>query len=311
MDIDLNGNIISSFNLPNIDYGPSIFESYFFFDDHGNFISFGYNINKFSLSATPEWKFDFSRGLQNMIGQAKTATHDELGNIYATGFIKDTITGEESTQTVKLSPNGELLWVSVDKYSNDTDFERGDVIAISGHHVFVCSEIAYNTPSGPAPQKFDYRPILYDIEEGSILYDTLMDINLHDLTYYAHYGKGHFYLLGKSYLPGGTADDFRYKIFKYKAEEPSGVSSSPKEIGQLNIFPNPFDASATIELKGIEPGKSLTFKLLDVTGRLVQQRAFRSPSYVFHREKLPSGLYFIKVETVDGRPVAVGRVVAK
>jgi Secretion system C-terminal sorting domain len=79
----------------------------------------------------------------------------------------------------------------------------------------------------------------------------------------------------------------------------------------LLIFPNPFDASATIELKGIEPGKSLTFKLLDVTGRLVQQRAFRSPSLVFHREGLPSGLYFIKVETEDGRPVAVGRVVAK
>ncbi|MCC6724922.1 MAG: T9SS type A sorting domain-containing protein, partial [Saprospiraceae bacterium] len=80
---------------------------------------------------------------------------------------------------------------------------------------------------------------------------------------------------------------------------------------KLSIFPNPFDATTTIEIKGIESGNPLIFKLMDVTGRLVQQRAFRAPSLKFQRENLPSGLYFIKVESEDGRPIAVGRMVAK
>jgi Secretion system C-terminal sorting domain len=310
MDIGLNGNIISVANLPNIDYGPGIFESYFFFDNQGYFISFGYNINKFNVSATPEWAFDFSRGLPHTIGQAKTATHDAAGNIYATGYIRDTVNHKEFTQTIKLSPDGELLWATVDTFDQGADYKPGEVIAISDHHVFTCSEIWYYNDENEV-EEIDYRPILYSNDSGEALYDTLIDGNQFDITYDAHYGKGHFYLLGRSYKPGGTADDYRYKLFKFKVEEPSGVSFSLKGEEVLSIFPNPFDASATIELKGIEPGKSLTFKLLDVTGRLVQQRAFRSPSFVFHRENLPSGLYFIKVETADGRPVAVGRVVAK
>ncbi len=246
-----------------------------------------------------------------MIGQAKTATHDEAGNIYATGYIKDTVHQQEYTQTIKLSSDGELLWATVDSFSQATDFEQGEVIAISDHHVFACSEIAYNTPNGPAAQKIDYRPILYSTEDGAILFDTLIDFNVHDITYHAHYGKGHFYLLGRSYLPGGTADDYRYKLFKFGVEEPSAVGDMPNGAGGLEVYPNPFDASTTIELKGIESNSALTFKLLDVTGRVVQQRAFRSPSLTLQREHLPSGLYFIKVETADERPVAAGRVVAK
>ncbi len=78
----------------------------------------------------------------------------------------------------------------------------------------------------------------------------------------------------------------------------------------LLISPNPFDALASVEVKGFESGKPLTFKLLDLTGRLVQQQEFRSPSIVFSRKSIPSGLYFIKIEEA-GRLVALGRIVAK
>jgi hypothetical protein len=309
-DLDLNGNLISSTNIPIVDYGPGIFNNYFFFENQGYLIGFGYQITKFGLSTTPEWAFDFSRGLPNMIGQAKTATHDEAGNIYATGYIKDTIHQQEFTQTVKLSPDGGLLWATVDTFDLSTRFERGEVIAVSQHHVFACSEAWYYNDANEVVN-VDYRPILYSNESGEILHDTLIDGNQFDITYDAHYGKGHFYLLGRSFLPGGTADDYRYKLFKFGVEEPSAVGDMPNGEGDLEVFPNPFDASTTIELKGIESNTAMTLKLLDVTGRLVQQRAFRSPSFTFQREGMPSGLYFIKVETEDGRPVAVGRVVAK
>jgi hypothetical protein len=245
-----------------------------------------------------------------MIGQAKTATHDEIGNIYATGYIKDTIHQQEFTQTVKLSPDGELLWATVDTFDLSTRFERGEVIAVSQHHVFACSEAWYYNDANEVGN-VDYRPILYSNESGEILHDTLIDGNQFDITYDAHYGKGHFYLLGRSFLPGGTADDYRYKLFKFGVEEPSAVGDMPNGEGGLEVFPNPFDASTTIELKGAESNSAMTFKLLDITGRTVQERAFRSPSLTLQREQLPSGLFFIKVETEDGRPVAKGRVVAK
>lgn len=80
---------------------------------------------------------------------------------------------------------------------------------------------------------------------------------------------------------------------------------------ELLVFPNPFDASVTIEIKGIESNKPLTFQLLDVTGRVVQQETFRSPSLSLQRDNLPSGLYFIKIASEEGQPIAVGRMVAR
>lgn len=311
VDVDHDGNIIQTVDLPDLTYGIGFFDVYFFFENEGHLIMFGYKIHKVGWSNTPVWAFDFARGLPNTIGKAMAATHDEQGNIYATGYLRDTTTQDEFTQTIKLSSDGELLWATVDSYDQAaTRFEQGTTMAFSDHHVFVCASLWYYDGEDNVTG-VDYRPILYCNQSGEVLYDTLIDGNQYDITYDAHYGKGHFYLLGRSFLADGTADDYRYKLFKFGVEEPSAVGDMPNVDGLLSVFPNPFDGAATIELKGIESNTAMTFKLLDVTGRLVHQQAFRSPSLVFHREDMPSGLYLIKVETEDGRPIAVGRVVAK
>lgn len=79
---------------------------------------------------------------------------------------------------------------------------------------------------------------------------------------------------------------------------------------ELLIFPNPFDANVSIGLRGFEPNKSLTFKLLDLTGSVIRQQKFLSPAINFQRGHIPPGLYFIKIED-ERKLVGLGRVVAK
>ncbi len=90
----------------------------------------------------------------------------------------------------------------------------------------------------------------------------------------------------------------------------TSTRSRPGHYFEMTVSPNPFDATFSIEIKGLESGKPLTVKLLDVTGRLIAEHLTRSSKVTFERGRIPSGLYFIKVEE-GNRLVAVGRVVAR
>lgn len=294
MDIDFNGDQIAYVNIPNISFGPGIFNPYFFFDDQGFLIGFGYKVLKFDVTGDPVvWAFDFARGLPNMKGQALTATTDEDGNVYATGYLRDTITSSEYTQTIKLSPAGELLWATVDKFSDETTLERGYTIAISNHHVFVCSELWYYQSN--SPEKVDYRPILYSNEDGSILCDTLIDANVFDITYNAHYTKGHFYLLGRSYYPSSSdPDDYRYQVFKFGVEEPSAASNHPEQEYLVDISPNPTSGNLTISQLGKQHFDRAV--LFDAQGTLVYSHLLPSQVQEISLPILVGGVYFLELK---------------
>jgi len=309
IDIDFEGNVLASADLPHIAYinsGPGIYYSYFFFDHEGYLITFGYNICKFGVAEDPVWCFDFAQGLPGMIGQAMTAVADETGNVYATGYLRDTITEAEYTQTVKLSPDGELLWSTTDKYSDEARFEPGEVIAISGQSVFVCANIWYYDSNGN-PEKNDYRVFLYSIVDGSILYDTLIDANVFDTPFNAHYSKGHFYLLGRSYDPWGSSAGYQYKLFKFSVDETVDATGVPPGKNEVRIFPNPTNGLVTISQSGEKRFNQAL--LYDAEGRLVFYKDLDKTEQVLRLQNLPSGVYLIKLtgkEAIVTRKLVVG-----
>ncbi|MFI5151583.1 MAG: T9SS type A sorting domain-containing protein [Bacteroidia bacterium] len=73
----------------------------------------------------------------------------------------------------------------------------------------------------------------------------------------------------------------------------TGISSL-SEIS-LNIYPNPFDTWATVELsRPVPPGS--VFSLYDVFGRKVQSQIVTAPRFYIEKSQLPAGVYFYQLE---------------
>ena len=291
-DMDLNGNIISSSDLPHITYGPDIFSPYFFFDKQGFLTAFGYNVYKWDVSEDPVWVFDFSRNQTNMVGQAKKATTDEIGNVYATGYLHDTINMTYITQTVKLSQEGALVWATERNFDESASWEGGQAIAVSDQYVFVCS-LPWHQENNSSWN--DYQIVLYSNDDGSILYDTLVDANILDYPYYAHYDKGHFYLLGRSYVPSSTnPDDYKYKIFKFNVKEMVNAANSSERKYPVTIFPNPVRETITVSQNASMYYDQM--QLFDTEGKHLFSTALENTDQNIRLPQLPSGLYLLKLK---------------
>ena len=298
-DVDFEGNPISeeSINLGYEIVGPQVFNTYFFFDEKGYLVTFGYNVCKYEVAEDPVWCYNVAQGFPNTIGQAMTAVTDEEGNVYATGYLRDTLTQSESTLILKLSHQGELLWLSTSKYSEDIPVERGKRIAISDQYTFSCSEVWDYDKNGNL-ENLDYRLFLCSSEDGSILYDTLIDGNLYDIPFYAHYANGHFYFLGRSYNPSAGSQSYKYKLFKFSVEGTLGTNGVDEGISPVNIYPNPAgDFIVITQSPEMEYKKA---SLFDVNGKLVvtgfpleqTQQKIKLP-------KLPDGVYLLKLMGKD------------
>lgn len=78
---------------------------------------------------------------------------------------------------------------------------------------------------------------------------------------------------------------------------------------EIKIYPNPFNETVTLEIKGFE-GKVLTFTLFDITGRLVRSQQFIGNKYDFNRNQLPSGMYIFKLES-EGKQIGSGKMLVR
>lgn len=72
---------------------------------------------------------------------------------------------------------------------------------------------------------------------------------------------------------------------------PSAINEWGRTIRSLDVYPNPFTSSATVEL----PGEGASFMLFDMTGKLLRQEEnISGTSYRLERNDLPSGIYFYR-----------------
>ncbi|MDX1667192.1 MAG: T9SS type A sorting domain-containing protein, partial [Saprospiraceae bacterium] len=75
------------------------------------------------------------------------------------------------------------------------------------------------------------------------------------------------------------------------------------------VFPNPFVETATLRLEGAS-FDALIFSLYDIRGKLLRQRTFNGNQIAIHRDQLPAGTYFYKVET-NGQLVNTGKLLVR
>lgn len=76
----------------------------------------------------------------------------------------------------------------------------------------------------------------------------------------------------------------------------------------VQVLPNPFHAEAIFVLQDYQPKSSLTFKLVDALGRVVQEEEFAGNTFHFSAAKLPAGFYCFRMEE-NGVLLATGKAV--
>ncbi len=81
-------------------------------------------------------------------------------------------------------------------------------------------------------------------------------------------------------------------------------------VEDVNVYPNPFVDQATVEVVADRKLKDLSFKLYDVSGRMLRNESFTGMTYQLNRSGLTSGMYFYKIES-QGIPVSSGKLLAK
>ena len=75
----------------------------------------------------------------------------------------------------------------------------------------------------------------------------------------------------------------------------------------INVFPNPFESTATFKIEGMEFNE-FEFKVYDMQGRLMRHEIYNGNKFEFHRNQLTSGLYVYRIES-EGQPIVVGKIV--
>ena len=78
----------------------------------------------------------------------------------------------------------------------------------------------------------------------------------------------------------------------------------------IRVFPNPFDDSAIFEVTGVNaPGFNL--ELYDLQGKRVFNQSYNSPTFRLYRHHLPAGMFFYRLTTEKGKPVASGKLLVR
>ena len=83
---------------------------------------------------------------------------------------------------------------------------------------------------------------------------------------------------------------------------------------KINVFPNPFNAEATIDIQGFEKITPLSilshFTLFDAVGRQLRSEKFEGNQFAFKRQDLTTGIYFFRMEN-NGQLIGTGKFLIK
>ena len=79
-----------------------------------------------------------------------------------------------------------------------------------------------------------------------------------------------------------------------------GINDITQKKTEIKIFPNPFSASATLEINEMAKDVSYTFKLYNLLGAEVKAIRNIKNSIQVKREKLPTGMYIYKLYSEGG-----------
>lgn len=86
------------------------------------------------------------------------------------------------------------------------------------------------------------------------------------------------------------------------------VSGPAGGMAGLQILPNPFTDQAIFRLDGVAANTAVQLSLYDARGQLVREESFTGAEYLFRKNTLTPGFYFLRMEE-NGRLLASGKVV--
>ena len=134
-------------------------------------------------------------------------------------------------------------------------------------------------------------------------------INLNALVSPNNFTLNQIYYIGLTVGPGWNTGTGQLFMFIEDCDIKSGErrSTSIPDITDVDIYPNPSSGYFTIETNSSE---LTTFQIVDATGKLIQNGEFQSRTEIDFT-KIPSGLYFVKVNNKLGEQVEVQKVVIK
>lgn len=89
------------------------------------------------------------------------------------------------------------------------------------------------------------------------------------------------------------------------------TDNRPTQLEKLNIYPNPFQTEANIEIIGKTPWSQFKFRVFDLQGRLIDQQIYTENRFVYRRHpNLRTGMYIFRLEA-DGMLIGSGKLLVR
>ena len=267
-------------------------------DASGDVVWADERICKLTIAGDTAWCHDFSESDPGFVGEVISMVSTEEGNLLATGWLRDTSMGSNYfTNTVYLTSDGNKIWTVKDDFLGGAGLEAGVTVTYSDKYVFVCSQVTLGSYT-------DYysslRLGLYSLENGFILYDTLIDLSENDFPHYSAWDGTHFYLDG-TYMKEGFMEDPSIVLFKFSIDEPVNVNEAAKESYKITASPSPFDNTLALLVEAAVGGDA-DINIFSPIGHRVHQSKTRLEKGGNHItvegvQNWPNGIYFLTVET--------------
>ena len=172
------------------------------------------------------------------------------------------------------------------------------------------------------------HPYTWSLDGQGFLNVTFADINLPDsnANELASHGFVSFNISQKPDLPDGT--EIRNEASIYFDFNPAvRTNETVHRIGRdfikivptkepgapvwaVHVAPNPVAETAVLTFDGLPVGEHL-FRLTDAAGRLVRETRFESDTFLFKRDGLPEGVYFLQISNEGGQTLGSGKLMLR
>lgn len=165
----------------------------------------------------------------------------------------------------------------------------------------------------------------YTLYSGRVLHVTFNNINLPDSTKNADGSNGFvsFHCLPKQDVTNGTLITNTAQIyFDYNAAiktnqvyhtidslvfRITAIKTNTSFLSDIKIYPNPFTSTANIELKLLKPLNNIYLKVLDITGKIIQEKKVES-NFILDGNEFSNGLYILQF-TAENEVIATAKLV--
>jgi len=267
--------------------------------------SWDYATMKYSTSGIQQWATRY-HGMSNYDDEPTGIALDDSGNVYVTGKSGIDQLFRYQFATVKYTPNGTQEWVKT--YIGPANLSANANAVVIDHQNSICvTGLDYGADTTAEYVTIKYSP--NGTEEWIARYSAGVVQGDDWATAVCVDQYNYIYVTGCSESSDGNPD---YLTIKYS---PSGPGIEEHETCRpqsntslLQVWPNPFRTNCRIALYGSGVCEDMSaLRIYDVTGRLVRSfspRPVISWNGTDNSDKtVPAGVYFVKLESNNCRPV--------